>query len=230
MHRFYAENFQNAKAQLTLDEAHHALKVMRLNIGDKVEVFDGKGNTAIAIISATSKREVELDLTEIKEGWDKKLNLPAIAIAPTKNINRYEWFVEKATEIGVSCIYPILCSHSERKNLRIDRLQKLILSATKQSQRTVLPRIEELQSFSKFIENNKYEQNLIGYCDDNILNSKVENNLKTCFLIGPEGDFSIDEFKLAVKKEFKPITFGHARLRTETAGIFACSTFQNAFK
>ena len=128
MHRFYSSLIENNKAVLLNDEAHHAQKVLRLNVGDEIEVFDGKGTNAIASISSISKKEVQLEIKTAVEGWDKNLNLPSIAIAPTKNINRLEWFVEKATEIGVSNIYPILCKRSERKILRIDRLEKLILS------------------------------------------------------------------------------------------------------
>ena len=232
MHRFYSSLIENNKAVLLNDEAHHAQKVLRLNVGDEIEVFDGKGTNAIANLSSISKKEVQLEIKTEVEGWDKNLNLPSIAIAPTKNINRLEWFVEKATEIGVSNIYPILCKRSERKILRIDRLEKLILSATKQNKRSILPKIFELQPFENFITKNRFEQSYVGYCDEDTVKISPSINSKqtTCFLIGPEGDFTPNEIKLAIENQFQPITFGESRLRTETAAIFACAMFQNAKK
>jgi 16S rRNA (uracil1498-N3)-methyltransferase len=148
-----------------------------------------------------------------------------IAIAPTKNIDRFEWFLEKATEIGIDEITPLLTSHSERKTINAERLEKILVSAMKQSLKAYLPQLHELTTFKELIINNKTENKFIAYCDEiqkiHLKDLATKGN-NTLILIGPEGDFSPEEIKLAIENGFKVVSLGESRLRTETAGIVAC--------
>lgn len=229
MHRFFQEELSTGV--LSEEESQHAAKVLRLNIGDEIEVFDGRGSFILTSVSEVSKKSVGFLNVSPKKGWDADLILPSIAIAPTKNISRFEWYLEKATEIGVQNIYPIFSARSERKNLKLERLHKIILAATKQSKRTVMPEIFEPIRFSEFVKTTSLNEKFIAHCLDdekgNYLNINPQKNNTTLIAIGPEGDFTPEEIQLALHHNFKPISFGEARLRTETAGIFACMLFQN---
>ncbi|HEY9115064.1 MAG TPA: RsmE family RNA methyltransferase, partial [Bacteroidales bacterium] len=169
------------------------------------------------------------------EGDDRRDCVLQIGIAPTKNNNRLEWFLEKATEIGIDTITPLICAHSERKEVKIDRLNKVITAAVKQSLKSFHPTLEHQQQFNSFIKKHFDGQKFIAYVDN-------ENNLSLAkaylpgnnalVLIGPEGDFSPEEIELAKKNGFIPINLGKSRLRTETAGVVACNTINlmNSFK
>lgn len=221
MHLFYQPELQNGLLELSEDETRHAVRVLRLNAGDKIEVSDGKGVSAKAEITEISKRSCSFQILE--QSSEPKPALPKVAIAPTKSIDRFEWFLEKAVEIGVSEICPILCSNSERRIIKQERSEKVLLAAMKQSQRNWLPKLHELTSYSDFISNIN-EPLLLAHCRDS---EKVQltNNLKTesWILIGPEGDFTLEEIELTLNKGASEIDLGKSRLRTETAGIFALS-------
>jgi len=221
MHLFYQPELKNGLSELTEEEAHHAIKALRLKVGDRVEITDGKGVRAKAIISDVSKRQCSFEVTE--QFSEPIPVLPSIAIAPTKNLDRFEWFLEKAIEIGVHEICPILCSNSERRVLKPERGEKIVLSAMKQSQRNWLPKIHPLTPFNEFVSNT-HEPLLIAHCRDGKkvhLNGSM--NSKSWILIGPEGDFTKEEVELAISKKALEIDLGKSRLRTETAGIFALS-------
>lgn len=230
MHRFFCPIIDNNTATLSGEEAHHAEKVLRLTAGQSIEIFNGKGISAVATIAQINKKEISLVFNSVKKSWDFELNLPSVAIAVPKNIARFEWFIEKATEIGVQSIFPLVCERSERNKLRIDRCEKIILAATKQSNRSVLPKIHEIQNFQDFLKDSvQFEQKLIAYCTPNskLATNQIKTTKNTLFCIGPEGDFSEKEIELSIQYKFKPLSLGEFRLRTETAGIFVCSAFQH---
>lgn len=227
MNIFYTPNITDA-TNFVLDETEskHAIKVLRLNQGDKICLVNGTGTFYTAeIINAHAKKcEVKI-INQQKENYNK----PAIhiAIAPTKNNDRLEWFIEKTTEIGITTISPIICDHSERKVLKIERLEKRAISAMKQSLKATLPTINEAANFKNFIDTiPTTTEKYIAHCyDDNLPHLKeVYTKSKDCIvLIGPEGDFSIQEVELALKNGYIPISLGKSRLRTETAGLVACN-------
>lgn len=221
MHLFYQPELQNGLLELSEEETRHAVRVLRLNPGDKIEVSDGKGTRAIAEISEISKRSCSFQILE--QTKDPKPILPKVAIAPTKSIDRFEWFLEKAVEIGVSEVCPILCSNSERRIIKQERSEKVLLAAMKQSQRNWLPKLHDLTSYSDFISQAD-EQLLIAHCrDGNKVGLNNGLNPESWILIGPEGDFTLEEIELALKSGATEIDLGKSRLRTETAGIFALS-------
>ncbi len=205
-------------------ESRHCIKVLRKSLGDEINITNGKGDLLLAKITDANQKHCGFDI--VKSEKTRKLAPPLhIAIAPTKNIDRFEFFLEKCTEIGISEITPLLCFHSERKNIKHERLEKIIVSACKQSKNFHFPNLRNLTSFKELM-NTQYSQKLIAHCNKE---EKTElKNLRfsepTLLLIGPEGDFSKEEIELALNSGFKPISLGESRLRTETAGIVACTT------
>lgn len=214
----------------TLDEteSRHIANVMRKRDGEELFVFDGKGNLFEARIQSIGKKEVTVHverLLQTDEADQPKLH---IAIAPPKNIERLEWFVEKATEIGVAEITPLVCKHSERKELRIDRMEKILLGACKQSLKLSLPKLNNLVKLEDFVGQKKNKaQKFIAYCDEKAVHLKnaYTGNADAIILIGPEGDFTKEEILKAEQNEFKTVSLGKSRLRLETAGIFAATVF-----
>ena len=207
---------------LDLDEQLHITKVLRMREGEEIFVTDGKGNLAKGNLVFEGKK-VSLDVSEIKENlpdFSPKLH---IAIAPTKNIDRIEFFVEKAVEMGISEITFILTEKTERKNISIDKLRKQAIGASKQSHRFHFPKVNDLIKFSDYMKNLNPENTFVAHCNESLervsLNDipKFENYT---FLIGPEGDFSDKEIQLLAEKGIKAVSLGNQRLRTETAGIF----------
>ncbi len=221
MHLFYQPELTNGVHQLSEDESGHAIRVMRLGIGAQAEVTDGKGTLARIEITGNDKRGCSFHiLSQIKE---PRPVLPSIAIAPTKNLDRFEWFLEKAVEIGVGQICPILCSNSERRVLKLDRCEKVILAAMKQSQQNWLSAIAPLTPFKDFVANAE-GQLLMAHCRTGEKQALfASTSSSNWILIGPEGDFTVEEIALAQQRGAKAIDLGKNRLRTETAGIFALS-------
>ena len=206
------------------DESRHIIKVLRKNEGDFISITNGLGGVFTSkIISANDKKCVVqiIGFEFIKKPWDYYLH---IAIAPTKLNDRFEWFLEKATEIGIDEITPIICDHSERKVLKLDRMEKIIHSAAKQSLKFHYPKLNEAVDFKTFI-NSTFEGHLfIAHCEETAkksLKSELKPQQNTTILIGPEGDFSTKEITLSVKANFRPVSLGESRLRTETAGVVA---------
>ncbi|MEM6700341.1 MAG: 16S rRNA (uracil(1498)-N(3))-methyltransferase [Bacteroidota bacterium] len=229
MQLFYTTNINNQIAILEAEEARH-LQVLRKKVGDQIHLVDGKGFFYLAELLELHKKEAQLRILSGEQQTPSSFSLH-IAIAPTKNIARLEWFLEKATEIGIQEITPIYCEHSERKRIRLDRLEKIVLSAMKQSNRAYLPKLNEETTFKQFVRAQQDKQifKYIAHCEEE---EKVEfyDNYQArkdvLVLIGPEGDFSFSEIELAKNAGFLGVSLGKARLRTETAGIVACHTIQ----
>ena len=228
MQLFYNKTISEKETVFTFDkeESKHIIKVLRKQENDILHVTNGLGflfETKIKLAS-DSKCSVEIVSFEKQESLHYKLHL---AVAPTKMNERYEWFLEKATEIGIYEITPILCEHSERKIVKTDRFQKIIESAMKQSLHFYIPKLNEPILFKDFITKDFNSQKFIAHCEESdkkALKKELKINQDVTILIGPEGDFSEKEIKLAIQNEFIPVTLGTTRLRTETAALVACHT------
>ena len=229
MQLFHTKKVKDGIATLNEEESRHCTQVLRKRLGDVIVLIDGLGTFYEGSILEINKRACSVQITKSWRDTNPEPVRLHIAIAPTKNISRFEWFLEKVTEIGISQISPILCKYSERKQIRLDRLSKIILSAVKQSQRAALPEISPLISFEQFLKESasSFSQKYIAYINENV-NSHLSENYQSgedvCILIGPEGGFSREEAELAFSFGFEPISLGHHRLRTETAGLVACHT------
>ncbi|MEM6964675.1 MAG: 16S rRNA (uracil(1498)-N(3))-methyltransferase [Bacteroidota bacterium] len=224
MQFFYTENIADGIATFTEEEARH-VHVLRKKVGDVLHFVDGKGGLYQGEIMEVGKRQCSLSILRRTPAFNERKFKLHIAIAPTKNINRLEWFLEKATEIGIEEITPILCDRSERKKIRTDRLRKILLSAMKQSLKAKLPKLNELIDFQDFMNDKIASNKFIAYCNDDKLEhlKKVYSPLTDAtILIGPEGDFSTKEIALALENGYKGVSLGKSRLRTETAGVIAC--------
>ncbi len=224
-HLFFCDNIE-AKT-LSKEESHHALKVLRLKVGDRIKLLDGNGTMANAQITSFDKQVVRFDIQSKQVNETPGINLH-IAIAPTKSNDRIEFFLEKSTEIGISSITPIISQNSERKNINLERWQKIIVSASKQSQNLYFPKINPLEKLKSFLSAKRSGALFIAHCDNSTEKTELKDILKNqkeiTILIGPEGDFTAEEINFALNKNYKPISLGSARLRTETAGIVACHT------
>jgi 16S rRNA (uracil1498-N3)-methyltransferase len=225
MQLFYVPNISGSEIILDETESKHAVRVLRLQNGNLVEIIDGAGGFYKAQITDANPKKCRLIIVESQKEFGKRNFHLHVAIAPTKNIDRFEWFLEKATEIGIDEITPLLSSHSERKIINPERLEKILVSAMKQSLKAYLPKLNEITPIKQLIVNNKSKYKYIAYCDDIQkfhLKDAVNRGQDTLVLIGPEGDFSLEEVNFAIENGFKVVSLGAARLRTETAGIVAC--------
>jgi len=225
MQLFFTENTEN-EFTLPSEESKHITKVLRKKEGDKINFTDGKGNLIIAEITTSDVRKTRVRVVE-KISEEKQHNYYLhIAIAPTKNMDRFEWFLEKATEIGIDEITPIICDRSERKIVKKERCNRILLSAMKQSLKFHLPKLNEGISFKDFIKQDFEGSKYIAYCEEGEKTElrKKGKKERTLILIGPEGDFSPPEIEIALENEFKSVGLGNSRLRTETAGIVAVHT------
>ena len=203
------------------------MRVLRLQAGDELEVVDGAGGYYFAVVTNPHPKHCEFQIKETITEYGKRDYRLHIAIAPTKNIERLEWFIEKCTEIGVDEITPILCRFSERKIIKPERLEKIIVSAAKQSLKAYFPILNPMCSFRDFIQQTTVSQKFIAHCyeeDKQLLQRVYQKSFDAVILIGPEGDFSPEEVQAAIQHQFHPVSLGSSRLRTETAGIAACHT------
>jgi 16S rRNA (uracil1498-N3)-methyltransferase len=227
MQLFYTPDIDPSHPQYFLneEESKHAIRVMRLEKGDEVQLIDGKGGLyAASILDAHPKRTI-LQINSVTAAFNKRNHYLHIAIAPTKNIERTEWFLEKATEIGIDEISLIICQRSERKEAKVERLNKIITSAIKQSIKAYHPVLNEPMTFNQLLAKPFTGQKFIAHCDkgDKLnLKSELITSGNYLILIGPEGDFTPTEINDALKNDFKAITLGESRLRTETAALEAC--------
>lgn len=228
MYLFYAPNIA-IESVLPEEESNHCVQVLRRTAGDEVVVTDGKGNLYHCVITNPHRKHCELRIEQVErpealhEGWIR------IGIAPTKNIDRTEWAIEKCVEMGADEIVLLLCEHSERKTVNIERLQKIVVSAAKQSLKARFPILKPLTRMTDLaIEGDRFIAHCIeGYKatdDKRALKDKIVRGHETTVLIGPEGDFSPEEVKWALEQGYEPVSLGAARLRTETAAIVACHT------
>jgi 16S rRNA (uracil1498-N3)-methyltransferase len=227
---FYCDEIHGDIAQFSEEESKHCVQVLRKKLGDSVQFIDGVGSIYEGQITEAGKRQVMVKITHKQPGTDHTGFHLHMAVAPLKSMDRFEWFLEKATEIGVDEITPLLTEHTERTKLRYDRLEKIILAAAKQCLRTRLPKLNELVDFEDFMK--RYETNppgarFIPHCHtDNLphLKNNCPAGADVTVLVGPEGDFSKAEVQQAVARGFLEVGLGANRLRTETAAIVACHT------
>jgi 16S rRNA (uracil1498-N3)-methyltransferase len=226
MHVFYTPDLNGSSYSLNEEESRHCSKVLRLVKGDRITLVDGIGGLYEAEIVGDVKKQVLLNILTSTQDYHKRNHHLHIAIAPTKNIDRLEWFLEKATEIGIDEITPLICERSERKIIKEDRLNKVITSAVKQSIQAYHPILNLPSSFVDFITHPADAIKMIAHCVDGkprtYINELFLPGASYLVLIGPEGDFSENEIQLALQNGFNPLTLGNTRLRTETAGVAAC--------
>jgi 16S rRNA (uracil1498-N3)-methyltransferase len=226
MQLFYNPNIDQNSEGFSFDkeESKHIIKVMRKKAGDILFVTNGLGFLFNTEITLASDNKCVVKIVSYEQSEKPKYHLH-LAVAPTKMNDRYEWFLEKATEMGISEITPLICDHSERKTIKTERFDKIIQSAMKQSLQYYMPKLNEPVTFKNFIRNKNSGQHFIAHCeetDKKLLKNVVEANENVTMLIGPEGDFSPSEIKLALENDYIPVSLGHTRLRTETAAIVAC--------
>lgn len=225
MHIFYTPDLVAEAYTLSEEESKHAVRVLRLQAGDEVVLVDGKGGYYQARILEANPKKTHLQVYHTQQDFGKRNHYLHIAVAPTKNIERLEWFLEKATELGIDEITPIICDRSERKEVKTERLTKIITAAVKQSIKAYHPQLNEAISFKKFLELPFNGQKMMAHCMDDFkhpMKDLIKARSKYLIVIGPEGDFTPAELALAKEKGFEPLSLGEARLRTETAALAAC--------
>lgn len=225
MNIFYKPNIISDHLILDQKESIHCIKVMRYRTGDQVRLIDGVGGFYLAEIENEDHKACGVRIIKKVENYECLPYELNIAIAPTKSMDRFEWFIEKATEIGITSITPLYCARSERKNIRLDRIRKVAVSAMKQSVKAYLPIINEPTDYDNWLEQQYIGTKFIAHCMEppgrDIRTVGLSEQIT--IMIGPEGDFSPEELSRAVDNNFTPLSLGNYRLRTETAGIVACS-------
>lgn len=233
MEIFYSADVNGNWLRLSAEESQHCAKVLRKKVGDAIDVIDGEGTLYRCSIVNDSPKGVEASVNETVNNWNLHPYRLTLAVCPTKNNDRYEWFAEKATEFGTDCFVPVIGEHSERRVFKTDRLRKIILSATKQSLKARLAEVLEPLSVKDFIRQTAASDSLkmIAYCfeDETAPRRSIKEVLASgkkddiIVLVGPEGDFSREEARLAIESGYVPVHLGDSRLRTETAGVAAAS-------
>ena len=225
MHIFYTPDILTNSYQLSEEESKHCIKVLRLRMNDEVNLVDGKGGFYLAKITDDHPKKTILNILDHKKEYGKRNHYLHIAIAPTKNIERFEWFLEKATEMGIDEITPVICERSERKEIKVERSAKIITSATKQSLKAYHPQLNEAVSYQNLLSSASADAKYVAHCEDfekQRIETAFVRHQKYIILIGPEGDFSKSEIEASLQKGYKSITLGDSRLRTETAALAAC--------
>lgn len=229
MQLFYSPNIEKGQATFTFDkdESKHIIRVLRRKMGDILHVTNGKGTLFTTKITLDSDKNCITEITHTEEQTPTPFRLH-LAVAPTKMNERYEWFLEKATEMGIHEITPIICDHSERKIVKSERFEKIIQSAMKQSLQFHLPILNEPITLKEFLQQDHTDEKYIAHCEETsktLLKNCIEPHKNYLLLVGPEGDFSTSEINLALEKGYKPVSLGHTRLRTETAAVVAAHSF-----
>ncbi|MBP6977833.1 MAG: 16S rRNA (uracil(1498)-N(3))-methyltransferase [Bacteroidales bacterium] len=226
MHLFYTPDIGTGDSYtLNEEESRHCTRVLRLKKGDIVYMTDGKGTLFETVVDLDSLKKTTVRIISIHSDWGARSYRLHIAIAPTKSLNRFEWFLEKATEIGIDQITPLICEHAERKTLPKERMNRILIAAIKQSLKTTLPVLDNPEQFQSFIRKSCADKNIMAHYDPT--NVHMKDNYSpgedVLIMIGPEGDFSPQEIRQARDAGFIMANLGSARLRTETAGVVACS-------
>jgi 16S rRNA (uracil1498-N3)-methyltransferase len=227
MHLFYTPDLQNDTYRLSEEESKHCVRVLRLTEGGTLFLTDGRGLFCEAVIISANPKACILQVANKQYNYGKKDYQLTIGVSPTKNIDRYEWFLEKATEIGIFGIIPMISRYSERKEIKHERLEKVMISAMKQSIKAYLPVLYPIKAFKEVIKCPFTGQKFIAHCNVGeklLLRDAVVKGIDVLILIGPEGDFSSEEVELAINEGFIPVSLGDSRLRTETAALVACHT------
>lgn len=228
MHIFYTPELSGKTYTLDETESKHCVRVLRLEKGDEITLVDGRGGFFTAEIADPNPKRCAVNVIKSELNFGLRIFHVHVAIAPTKNMERIEWFLEKATEIGINRVTPLLCRHSERKEIKHDRLEKVMIAAMKQSLKAYLPQLDPLTKFTDFIRQPFDGQKFIAHCEEQhreLLKNTMNPRGNYLILIGPEGDFSPEEIEMAIASGFLPVSLGDSRLRTETAGVVACHTF-----
>jgi len=226
MQLFYNPNISEGDTTFNFDkdESRHIVKVLRKKVGDQLHITNGTGWLFNAELILADAKHCSVNILSQNLQPKRTFSLH-LAVAPTKMNDRYEWFLEKATEIGIEEITPIICDNSERKVVKLERFEKILQSAMKQSLQCYLPKLNAPIAFKDFVDSSLSVTKFIAHCeetDKKSLKSQLKNNDDTLILIGPEGDFSVKEIEMALAADFIPVTLGNTRLRTETAAIAAC--------
>jgi 16S rRNA (uracil1498-N3)-methyltransferase len=227
MQLFYAPELGGDQHTLDEQESKHVIRVLRKRNGDTIILTDGKGKFYTGELINDDPRKCELRIIDISEGEGNRNYLLNVAIAPTKNINRFEWFLEKATEIGIDDISPVICQRSERKVIKTERLNKVVTAAMKQSLKAYHPVLHGAKSFTELVSMDHEGQKFIAYVEEGkhpLLQTLYRPGEDAIILIGPEGDFSPEEIEQAKENGFQTVSLGASRLRTETAGVVAVHT------
>lgn len=225
MHLFYTPDIKNDFYCLSPEESKHCVRVLRLGVGDEVVLIDGRGGYYRAVIEKADVRACEVRTVRKTEAYGRRPFCLHIAMAPTKNIDRTEWMLEKCTEIGTDEFTMLLTAHSERREVKTERLERVIVSAVKQSVKAYMPVLHPVTAFGRFIASCSQGQRFIAHCNEGEkkrLEEVYVPGTDAVVLIGPEGDFSPEEVQAAVDAGFVPVTLGQSRLRTETAAVVAC--------
>lgn len=226
MQLFYTPDIEGEEYDLPREESQHAARVLRMKAGDEITLTDGKGSLYHCHMKSVSDRSCRVKVDSVEQEYGKLPYRLVMAVAPTKNIDRYEWFLEKATETGVGEFIPILSAHSERKVIKLEREQKVITAAVKQSLKAYHPLLSDMTQFSKVVRSGFPGRKFIAHCDESLVGKKylpscISKGEDALILIGPEGDFSKEEIQLALECGFEEITLGPQRFRTETAALAA---------
>lgn len=226
MQLFYAPEISLPRYTLPEEESKHCVRVLRMTVGDELHLTDGKGNMYRCKVVSDNVKRCEVEVVETWPEYERMSYGLTMCVAPTKNIDRFEWFLEKATEIGISEVYPLECDHSERRQIKLEREEKVITAAVKQSLKAYHPVLHDLTSVRDIIAMDFEGEKYIAHCDSSFgerpyLGNLVEKGANTLILIGPEGDFSKEEINFALQNGFKAISLGRERLRTETAAVVA---------
>ena len=226
MHTFFAPDLSGPTYTLPEDESKHAVRVLRLSAGSAVELLDGRGGRYTAAVADANPKRCQLRITH-HEAVLPRPYFTHVAVAPTKNLDRMEWFVEKAVEMGIERITFLRCARSERRELKLDRLEKIAISALKQSGQAWFPQLDEMTDFAAFVSTVAPETTFIAHLEEGertALAQVAAGGPGCCVLIGPEGDFTPAEISLALGRGIRPVTLGASRLRTETAALAAVFT------
>jgi 16S rRNA (uracil1498-N3)-methyltransferase len=226
MHIFHIPSLQADELTLSEEESKHAIRVLRLREQDIVYLTDGVGGFCHARIIEANPKGCRVFVYHRFKEYGRRTYRLTIAIAPTKNIDRFEWFLEKSTEIGVDRIIPVICQQSERRHLKSERLLKIITESIKQSQQAYLPILENSCTFDQLMSRSFESKKLIAYCSDEnraYVRDTILPGQDVLVVIGPEGDFSPAEIQRALSRGYLGISLGNNRLRTETAGVWVCS-------
>lgn len=226
MQLFYAPEISLPRYTLPEEESKHCVRVLRMTVGDELHLTDGKGNMYRCKVVSDNVKRCEVEVVETWPEYERMSYGLTMCVAPTKNIDRFEWFLEKATEIGISEVYPLECDHSERRQIKLEREEKVITAAVKQSLKAYHPVLHDLTSVRDIIAMDFEGEKYIAHCDSSFgerpyLGNLVKKSANTLILIGPEGDFSKEEINFALQNGFKAISLGRERLRTETAAVVA---------
>lgn len=227
---FYETEIPQLHSHFTLSEetSKHCIQVLRMKVGEKLQLTNGLGILYKAAIVSDDKKKT-IVLIEESTTIPAPSKKTSIAISLLKNANRFEWFLEKATEIGVTDIQPLICSRTEHHRFRHDRMNGILIAAMLQSQQAWLPVLHEPVAFTKFIVQSAWPQKLIAHCEDEQKQfiKDLPSSAETQILIGPEGDFNAEEIKLALDNQYLPVSLGETRLRAETAGVVAGTLLVN---